>query len=374
MARMNFYRPPTNDTQPITGELAYDHYAHPNYIEMGSKQRYAATASDLEARVHKVQRDIQQTICRYDDSYLDMIRAVSYYLHKVKKSGEAEFKVEVRNMVIRMIYDLGFKKYPRSWYLKWEVSDNPLVDILCASAAFHLPHCTIPLDRKYIWRYLEQRLDVRTPEWLSAPSFKLADIASDSLHSIAEGMLAGIEFIANSDHEVKKGSQLAKALETARNTLIKEELAKQKINHKKGELNMKSITVQFSGYKKGYEYLVPEYLNDQLPTDEELSTHDYVAIVPGNNAQEDVVSVAKVTHTSDVASKRATVLLIDIVPLTENLAKNKAIYNKIKAKQELLQKAQARYENANKLALYEKAAEHDPDMKALLDQIKELDA
>lgn len=369
MSRVTF-KPPVDGTY-YSDKIEYGHYGNTSHSKFGIKDESTMIETDRKARVDSVQRDIRQAVLNHH-KHQDMVEAVFFRLHKVQKYGEVEFKARVRDMIIDMIFDMGFDKYPKSWYLKWDVAQTPLIEIFCGVAAFHLPGYNVPLNRKYLWKYLGQKSNLQKPSWLQIPS-SFARIAADSMDSIAEGMLAGIEFIENSDHEVKKGSQLAKALETARETLIKEELAKQKINHKKGELNMKSITVKFSGYNKGYEYLVPEYLNDQLPTKEELAANDYVAIVPGNNSCEDVVSIARVHEVSDVASKRATVLIIDIVPLTENLAKNKAIYDKIKTKQELLKKAQERYENANKLALYEKAAENDPDMKALLEQIKALD-
>lgn len=365
MVRVNF-NPSTNDTH-YSSNIEYGHYGNTPHSKFGIKDESATVETDLKVRVNSVQRDVQQAVLSHYNQR-DMIEAVFIRLHKVQKYGEVKFKACVREMMIDMIFDMGFDKYPKTWYLKWDVAQMPLIEIFCGVAAFHLPGWNIPSNRKYLWKYLGQKSNLAKPSWLRPHS-----IAQNAAHHI-DSFAAGIQFIENSDHEVKEGSQLAKALETAREVLIKEELSKQKIHHKKGELNMKSITVKFSGFNKGYEYLVPEHLADQLPTKKDLPFHDYVAVVPGNNSQEDIVSVAKVYKVNDVASKQATVLIIDIVPLTENLAKNKAIYNKITAKQELLRKAQERYENANKLALYEKAAENDPDMKALLDQIKELDA
>lgn len=67
-----------------------------------------------------------------------------------------------------------------------------------------------------------------------------------------------------------------------------------------------------------------------------------------------------------------TEFIVGVDSYEEQQAFNEKLLINMAKKQELFAKAQARYEEANKMALFEKVADSDPVMKELLEEMKGL--
>lgn len=135
---------------------------------------------------------------------------------------------------------------------------------------------------------------------------------------------------------------------------------------------MKSIRVQFSKSSgaKAYEYLVPTNMEEKVT--ELLSTGKTLfAVLPSTDSYrtyEIGLVVSKQLEDRNVGTK----FIVGIDSYEDQKATNDQLLLNLAKRQELFAKAQARYEEANKLALFEKVADSDPVMKELLEEMKGL--
>lgn len=139
-----------------------------------------------------------------------------------------------------------------------------------------------------------------------------------------------------------------------------------------GGTNMRSIRVQFSKSSgaKAYEYLVPTNMEEKVT--ELLSTGKTLfAVLPSTDSYrtyEIGLVVSKQLEDRNVGTK----FIVGIDSYEDQKATNDQLLLNLAKRQELFAKAQARYEEANKLALFEKVADSDPVMKELLEEMKGL--
>lgn len=139
-----------------------------------------------------------------------------------------------------------------------------------------------------------------------------------------------------------------------------------------GGTNMKSINVKFSksSGSKLYEYVVPTNMESEVNTLLE-SGKTLFAVVPSTNSYR-TYEIGLVASKQLEDRKLGTEFIVGIDSYEEQQAFNEKLLINMAKKQELFAKAQARYEEANKMALFEKVADSDPVMKELLEEMKGL--
>lgn len=283
---------------------------------------------------------------------------------------EEELDRDIIDGLYCLVYDLGFDKYPRSWYqseYEKTKSAKVFIDIIGASLAYYTG--SLKLRRDYVTYWLMGNNLKEPPVYVTNQAPTVSDLPYDLSEQVSAFSLAsqaislGLDFAQGRKIGIE-GSPLSKAL-----------MKQQSENNPQiegGTTNMKSINVQFTQGGTVYEYLVPSYLEKYLVKELTDSTK-LVAITPKAATRpfsDSYIASAQVVSINEVASKKATTMILGLVDVTDSAERNRAIADKLKEKQKLLKQAQERYENANKLALYAKAAESDPEMKALLDQIE----
>lgn len=289
-----------------------------------------------------------------------------------------------RKSLANMVEDAGFNKYQETRFLY----TGPVTALLeIAGAVLHyygeLDHVfgsrierilkrNTPytyISRTYVNKYLDENIYHRfllkkelgyevipdTP-FIKKESTNVGCAVNDKLHNIVRKM--------STDSEVTSAvGQLQSNGVKVPDHIIKNIL---------GGTNMKSINVKFSksSGSKLYEYVVPTNMEPEVKALLE-SGKTLFAVVPSVDSYR-TYEIGLVASKQLEDRKLGTKFIVGIDSYEEQQAFNEKLLINIAKKQELFAKAQARYEEANKMALFEKVADSDPVMKELLEEMKGL--
>lgn len=271
-----------------------------------------------------------------------------------------------RKRLANMVEDAGFNKYQETRFLY----TGPITALLEIAGA--VLHYYGELDHVFGSR-IERILKRNTPYTYISRTYVNNYLDENIYQRFLLKKELGYEVIPDTPFIKKESptdSEVTSAVEqlTANGVKVPDHIIKNIL----GGTNMKSINVKFSksSGSKLYEYVVPTNMEPEVKALLE-SGKTLFAVVPSVDSYR-TYEIGLVASKQLEDRKLGTKFIVGIDSYEEQQAFNEKLLINIAKKQELFAKAQARYEEANKMALFEKVADSDPVMKELLEEMKGL--